>query len=327
MSLEVFGGGRECTDALGNEFRKAVDEKNTGWLEINRWDWEQRKDLFDYVIEKSVDVTVWFIQNVGRRERQCVLAALFDKGEGMIDDVLGKVEYNDFDLYDLTEYRPELAGSPEKFFKILDRIEDPRSQGSAVHWGVNNLLRVGRHDLVAPLVDALGKRTFKIDRLKEVAIQQAFYKGTKWGNQDIVAAHYEHPAITSEKYALGLYWSWNKGKPSQVFQFLLDHADQDILELAKKKYTNNCNDQLRQIIDNAIVTAPHTGSRHHHPIEGDKQGAKLATNTLDAALGTEKGHQEPSNIIASHLVGEEEWTKEREPGMAHEAEQSGNHTY
>ena len=68
-----------------------------------------------------------------------------------------------------------------------------------------------------------------------MAIQQAFYKGTIWGNQDIVAVHYEHPAITSEKYALGLYWSWSKGKPSQVFQFLLDHADQDILELAKRK--------------------------------------------------------------------------------------------
>ena len=44
--------------------RKAVDEKNTGWLEINRWDWEQRKDLFDYVTEKGADVTVWFIQSV-----------------------------------------------------------------------------------------------------------------------------------------------------------------------------------------------------------------------------------------------------------------------
>ena len=55
------------------------------------------------------------------------------------------------------------------------------------------------------LVNALGKRTFKSDSLKEVAIQRAFYEGAKWGNQDIVDAYYEHPAVTSEKYALGLY--------------------------------------------------------------------------------------------------------------------------
>ena len=55
-----------------------------------------------------------------------VLAALFDKGEkGMIDDVLGKIKYDDGDLDYLTDYRPELAGSPEKFFKVLDKIKDP----------------------------------------------------------------------------------------------------------------------------------------------------------------------------------------------------------
>ena len=55
-----------------------------------------------------------------------VLAALFDKGEeGMIDDVLGGIEYIDYDLCNLTDYRPELAGSPEKFFRVLDKIKDP----------------------------------------------------------------------------------------------------------------------------------------------------------------------------------------------------------
>ena len=33
------------------------------------------------------------------------------------------------------------------------------------------MFEAGKHDLVIPLVNALGKRTFKSDRLKDVAIQ------------------------------------------------------------------------------------------------------------------------------------------------------------
>ena len=53
----------------------------------------------------------------------------------MIDGVLGRFGYDDNDLRDLTDYRPELAGSPEKFFRVLDKIKDPKKQESAVHRG------------------------------------------------------------------------------------------------------------------------------------------------------------------------------------------------
>ena len=66
-------------------------------------------------------------------QNECVLAALFDKGEEeMIDGVLGRINYNNDDLYYLTNYRPELAGSPEKFFRVLDKIKEPRNQERAV---------------------------------------------------------------------------------------------------------------------------------------------------------------------------------------------------
>ena len=48
-------------------------------------------------------------------------------------------------------------------------------------------------------MNALGKRTFKGDRLKDEAIQMAFYEGAQRGNQDIVELYCEHPAITSER--------------------------------------------------------------------------------------------------------------------------------
>ena len=69
-------------------------------------------------------------------QKERVLAALFDKGEkGMIDDVLGRIKCNDNDLRRLTSYRPELAGSPEKFFRVLDKIKDPENQEMAVCCG------------------------------------------------------------------------------------------------------------------------------------------------------------------------------------------------
>ena len=180
----------------------------------------------------------------------------------MIDDVLGRIDYNDCDLRDLTDYRPELAGSPEKFFRVLDKIKEPRSQESAVRRGVKNLFEAGKHDLVVPLVNALGKRTFKSDRLKDVAIQKAFREGAHRGNQDIVELYCEHPAITSEEYAYGLYQSWNDGKPNQAFPFLLKQADQGDLDKAKEEYADKDYEKFRQAIDKAPKTVPPAGSRH-----------------------------------------------------------------
>ena len=113
-------------------------------VKANQERWKERKDLLDDVIAKGADVTVWFIQNV-EDCRRCVFAALFDKGEkGMIDRVLGGIKYDDDDLCYLTDYRHELAGSPEKFFRILDKIKDPENQEEAVRLGVINLFKAGK---------------------------------------------------------------------------------------------------------------------------------------------------------------------------------------
>ena len=197
----VSGNGTESDDVLGKGFKEAVDGRNFGWLRANWESWNRRKDLLDGVIAKGVDVTVRLIRNVDKVAKECVLAALFDKGEEMIDEVFGGISYDDYDLRGLTIYRPELAGSPEKFSRILDRIKKPKDREAAVEYGLRNLFIAGRHDLVVPLVNALGKRTFKSKRLKDVAIQKAFREGTEGGNQDIAEEYYEHPAITSEEYA------------------------------------------------------------------------------------------------------------------------------
>ena len=303
----------KCVAASGEDvgvaFKEAVDGEDFLWLEANGERWWRRKDLFDYVMAKGADVTVRFIQNA-RRAKRCALAALFDQGEkGVIDEVLGRINYNDYDLRFLTNYQSELAGSPEKFFRVIDKIIDPESQESAVREGVINLFKAEKHDLVVPLVNALGKRTFKGKSLEEEAIQKAFWEGVKGGNQDMVELYYEHPAIT-EKYADGLKASWNNGKPNQVFQFLLKQADQGDLDEAKERYPHAWLEQFRLAIDEAPKPVPPAGTRHRRPIE--RAIAKLTMDTLGIALGTGMWHQEPGSILASYLVGEEGWTKEIE---------------
>ena len=147
----------------------------------------------------------------------------------MIDRVLGRVKYDDDDLCVLTYYRKELAGSPEKFFRVLDKIKGPWNQENAVRQGVVDLFEAGRRDLVIPLANALGKRTFNGKSLKDEAIQMAFHTGAGRDNQDMVGLYYVHPAITSEEYVYGLNVSWNDGKPNQVFPFLLKQADRGSL--------------------------------------------------------------------------------------------------
>ena len=209
----------------------------------------------------------------------------------------------------MTYYRPELAGPPEKFFRVLDKIKDPEEQKIAVSRGIKRLFEAGRHDLVVPFVNALVKRTFNGERLKEEAIEGAFCGGAKGDKQDIVEEYYGHPVITSEKYAGGLSDSWNNGNPHHAFPFLVKQADQGDLDMAKEELEYKAYPEFRQAIDEAFKVAPPAGSRHLCPIER----AKFAIDTLGTVYDTtDVWQQDPGKILASYLVGEEEWTKEIE---------------
>ena len=165
---------------MGNKFRRAIDDGDFGWIGEFWMSLEKPKHLFDYVIAKGTDLAVKFINNVDDASAKLhVLAALFDVGsKEMVDDVLGKIDYNDSDLVYLMDYRPELANS-YKFFNVLDKIKDLEWQKSGVRWGVYNLFEAGRHDLVVPLVNALEKRLFKNNCLREIAIRKAFVEGAE----------------------------------------------------------------------------------------------------------------------------------------------------
>ena len=86
-----------------------------------------------------------------------------------------------------------------------------------------------------------------------------FMKELKEAIKTLWKLYYEHPAITSEEYAYGLYASWNDGKPNQVFPFLLKQADQGDLDKAKEKYADEYYAEFRQAIDEAPKPVPPAG--------------------------------------------------------------------
>ena len=136
---------------------EALEEEGFESIKRDWWKWKYRNDLFDYVVMKSVEFIAGFINQVENSKRP-TLAALFIKRSDIVDEVLKKIKYNDDDLSDLTNHRPELAESHDGFFKVIDKINDPRKSRRAVGRGVYNLFYAKKHDSVIPLINALESR-------------------------------------------------------------------------------------------------------------------------------------------------------------------------
>ena len=280
---------------------KAVEEDGFGRIRDDWYKWQHRNDLFDHVVMKSVEFIVGFINQV-ENARKLTLAALFIKRSDKVDQVLENVKYDDIDLRELTSCRPELAESHECFFKAIDKIKDPRNQEEAIVGGVHNLLKAKQHGSVIPLINALEKRQFNGIRLKNVAIQRAFYSGAWRGIKYIVEEFHEHPAITPKWYGYGLITSWENDKSKMVFPFLLAQADQGDLEEVKKFHKYKNDPEFSKGIDDAFPRAEPAGSRHARPAERER--AKVAMKTFSEIPGIEPLGKEEAlgGIISGYLA-------------------------
>ena len=163
-------------DESGDEFRKAVDAEDFEWFSQNYSRWSTRDDLISYATAKGVDFLNKFVARTGLLGT--ILASLFNMGScgGIIQEVLKEHRYsvNYNVLEHLTDLRLDLLDPPEKFLKVLDRAERPGTEEHAVVKGISNLYLKRRYDLVVPLIEALGKRTFKTVGLRDIAIQGHF---------------------------------------------------------------------------------------------------------------------------------------------------------
>ena len=79
-----------------------------------------------------------------------------------------------------------------------------------------NLFKAKKHDYVFPLINALEKRQFNGRKLNNAAIETAFYEGARKGIKDIVEEFHEHTAITTERYADGLFDSWENNNSDNI---------------------------------------------------------------------------------------------------------------
>ena len=269
--------------------------------------WQYRNDLFDEVVTRSVEFIAGFINQVGILKIP-TLAALFIKRPGEADQVLEEIEYNDDALKYLANYRPELAESHDKFFKTIDKISDPERQESAVENGVIRLFTAKKHGSVLPLINALEERQFNGRNLKNPAIREAFDQGVFHGIKYIVEELHEHYVITPWHYANGLRISWRWDMSKMVFPFVLSQADKYDLEEVKRCDEYNEDQGFRDAIDEAFSNAEPAGSRHARFFGRPR----LTIETLDDVMTTGVWKQEPGSIIASYLVGEQEWDKEME---------------
>lgn len=285
---------------IPQDVRDVVDREDFERIKRNWIVWWPRKDLFDYVITKRFSVIIRFIENI-MDARAYIFAALFDKRPEMVDAVLEGVGYpnKDQDFAHLSSHRHELAEMP-KFFKILDKIEEPGYQEDAVRMSVINLLQAKKQNAIVPLGDALEGRLLNGKHLKNVAIKWAFYEGVKSDAEGIVKEFHDHPVITADEYATGLNESWRSGKPTPLFRFLLSQADKgDLLGLMKAQYYKY-DANFRQIVDDAIEKAAPEGTRH------ERGRARFAIIILIHIRNSEEWGQEPGNIITSYLVGKQQ---------------------
>ena len=76
---------------------KAVEEE--GFVSIKKdWKkWRNRNDLFDYVVTKSVEFILGFINQVGM-QRNTHLLHCSSRDLMIVDEVLKKIKYNDYNL-------------------------------------------------------------------------------------------------------------------------------------------------------------------------------------------------------------------------------------
>ena len=288
---------------MAQDVIEALEQPGFGRIRDDWTKWSARKDLFDHVVMKSVDFIAGFINQVVYAKTR-TLAALFIKRPDEVDQVLKRIKYNDGDLIGLTSYRPELAESHDKFFKVIDKIKDPEDQEWAVERVVFNLFKAKQHGSVISLINALEKRHFNNGKLKNVATREAFDQGAKRSIKHIVEELHEHTAITSDRYASGLTKSWENDKSKMVFSFLLTQADQG--DLGKAKEHDNYEEDLefRKAIDDAFPRAEPAGSRHARFLNKERvRLAKEAFSEFPSTNLSPKNGGGPEDIIFDYILG------------------------
>ena len=257
-------GYGSASDYLPSELAKAIDEGN--FPKINEYfEWRKYDLGIDYAVRtKNPSFIADFIKTVRDVKRSTIAALLKSGTKEVAEEVLGKIDSDNNDLVYATMSQPDLPCLHEKFFNLLDLIDDPEDQERAVKEGIANQFKEyvlnpfkqGR-DCIRPLIDALGRRAFLSKNLQDVAIQETFVRGAWDRLQKWVEEFYSHPAIRPDIYATGLRVSWRGDTSHPFFKWLLSHANKPDLEAVRNTFGYEHRDytEFREAIEDAMLKA------------------------------------------------------------------------
>ena len=189
-----------------------------------------------------------------------------------------------------------VASRADKFLVLLNKIVKPEDQEKAVEKGIERLVRGNKK--TSPLLNALKGRTFRSERVEQLAIQKAFMEGVKskrgYRLPDDIC---NHAAITPEVYAKALIVVADRRICDDMREFLLENADRSDLRAVKEKAVYaDLNFEFRDAIERALKRAMLRGTR-----VGDIERAKIAKKTLDEITSV-RVPPEIADVVGSYLV-------------------------
>jgi len=254
-------------DAM-SRFREAVDQGDMQKaVRLYRSSLKNFESLC-YVVDKKDQAFIFNFAEEAEVDKGDLLAALYrKKSHEMIEEAFEVFEFDQSDLR-WAASEPELMCSSDSLLNLLDKMEKQEDQEWAIDTGVGHLFRFKRTECVEPLLNALdGSESFK--HFKGIAIKKAFKCGSLEGNKSIVERFYDHPAVTSKDYAVGLTASVCKSTQGPIFTFLLGEADQDDLNAVKRdpNYKYNTSYEFKKVIEDALLTAKPGGTRLTLPFQ------------------------------------------------------------
>lgn len=237
----------------------------------------------DYAIETKPSGFIINFINQTNQSKAYTLAALYRKGsKAVIEEVLKEIDFSQKDLVAAASEH-ELMCIPGQFTSLFSKITTSKDQEYVIEEGIRWLFINERTDCIVPLLTALDDKSFQSKHLKNIAIQKIFKKGAEYRKEVWTRSFFDHPAITSTVYAIGLITTGRAGIQNTVFHSLLTKADKDDLRAVQRSDNySSLRSEFRTAIETAIFKANFGGTRLSAPVKR----AEIARETIGEIIGT-----------------------------------------
>ena len=250
-----------------------------------------------YVIRENYsdpDFIASFVNQTNLANASTLYKLLSESSIKTFGKVLEKVDFPQQVLIDLAATY-NVGIFPDKFLVLLNKIVKPEDQEKAVENATEQLIY--KPTETSRLLNALKGKTFRSERLAQLAIQNAFMQSVKYGKVDRLPEDIcGHAAITPELYTDALIVTVEWSKDSSMRPILLTKADRYDLKVVKEKAGyEGLNAEFRDDIEKALGEATPGGTRTRaYDIQTVEKARKSLRNLDPSGI--------PENVFS--IVGE-----------------------